>query len=441
MSLVTYTVDLFTGQLVLVEKPSAFQVFLENKQKFCQFCMKRIESKSSSQNISKCPKNCNSFWCSAECMEKDQVHVLACKFWAELAGIAGFAGTDYCLLRLLVNLLVLETCMDQDNMPVPYGYLKALVSHHKSFSQEFTDSISRAATDLIILFKDTPLSKTSTMDIVKLACRINSNSHAIFDPSQKTNQAIGCGMFPITSILNHSCSPNAVFFTSSSGDMVVKAIKPISEGEQIFVSYVDLFSPRWERQGTLLTTKHFWCQCTRCESNDKDLLIEAVKCQSGKCSTEYCTELSHQEILDITSKLGIEDAMDFYRAGMFDSAIKSFQDCLCRAKEVLHPHNSTFLQIHVNLANLAGKLHHFSACLKHCNDAIDQYERIIQDADLGYSLELIHILEKKVETLEILKEAQNASLLDSGFTVDELECQLNLTLAQVSKWSFVLINN
>lgn len=51
------------------------------------------------------------------------------------------------------------------------------------------------------------------------------------------------------SFLNHSCEPNAhrSFFRDDSSVIFVKAIKDISEGEEVTISYVDLLSNLHER--------------------------------------------------------------------------------------------------------------------------------------------------------------------------------------------------
>lgn len=104
-------------------------------------------------------------------------------------------------------------------------------------------------------------------DLQTLCClcaRINNNAHALFDNYSSSNRTIGLGLFPITSILNHSCAPNAIFSPSECGRMMVRALRPIKSGEEITVPYVDLFQNRAEKQRELQQDKHFVCACQRC---------------------------------------------------------------------------------------------------------------------------------------------------------------------------------
>ena len=73
-------------------------------------------------------------------------------------------------------------------------------------------------------------------------------------------------IFPMTSMLSHSCHPNVEQTISDhsgglSLDMVT--VRPVTEGEQIYISYTELLAPTLVRQHTLLTNKLFLCQCDR----------------------------------------------------------------------------------------------------------------------------------------------------------------------------------
>lgn len=46
----------------------------------------------------------------------------------------------------------------------------------------------------------------------------------------------------------------------------VHATRAIAAGEALTISYVDLLSPPFSRQATLLQSYGFWCRCTRCSA-------------------------------------------------------------------------------------------------------------------------------------------------------------------------------
>ncbi|XP_042448796.1 histone-lysine N-methyltransferase ATXR2-like [Zingiber officinale] len=76
----------------------------------------------------------------------------------------------------------------------------------------------------------------------------------------------GTGFYPIQSCMNHSCLPNAKAFKrdeDKDGQAVIIAVRPILEGEEITISYIDEDLPYEERQA-LLADYGFKCMCPRC---------------------------------------------------------------------------------------------------------------------------------------------------------------------------------
>ncbi|XP_042483168.1 histone-lysine N-methyltransferase ATXR2 [Macadamia integrifolia] len=76
----------------------------------------------------------------------------------------------------------------------------------------------------------------------------------------------GTAFFPIQSCMNHSCCPNAKAFKREEdrdGQATIIALRPISKGEEITISYIDEDLPFKERQG-LLADYGFRCRCPKC---------------------------------------------------------------------------------------------------------------------------------------------------------------------------------
>ena len=412
---------------VLREKPIAFQLFKSFEKFFCHLCLQKIlrnhetinhklfgaqDENSSAQEIG-C-KKCSTFYCTSFCQEKDaEFHQKSCTLRSHVSGIAGASGVNYDLLMLVTKICYLE---------IPsLKAINSLISHKSSVSEDFREKMFVALSDLLDIFPENEVQFTAKK-LFSLSCRITANSHAVFDPTRFTNQPIGLGMFPLTAILNHSCSPNAVFFTNSNGEMQVDTIRPLEQGEQIFVSYVDLFAPKYERRGRLLETKHFWCECIRCLDEISDCWIDAFKCiqcfngykiernHSYECSECGATSTS-EEIFRTVSSIQ-DEAEDIINAGMLEFGKSLLEKALLKANEFLHPHHYIVLNISVNLVNVCSKLNHFKDCLQYCDLAIDKYRLIMDDAKLMHSSELDYMMEKKEEIKSIIEEAIKAGLLD-----------------------------
>ncbi|KAI9598568.1 hypothetical protein BDF19DRAFT_346444, partial [Syncephalis fuscata] len=71
------------------------------------------------------------------------------------------------------------------------------------------------------------------------------------------------GVYPVASLLNHSCRPNCIY-RFDGVQLQVIAQRPISAGEELTISYIDwIYGPN-ERTNQLERQYFFQCQCLRC---------------------------------------------------------------------------------------------------------------------------------------------------------------------------------
>lgn len=84
----------------------------------------------------------------------------------------------------------------------------------------------------------------------------------------------GSGLYLLQSKINHSCVPNACSTFPYSNDIVVlKALAPIQQGEEICISYLDecmLERSRHSRHKVLRENYVFICQCPKCRAQASD---------------------------------------------------------------------------------------------------------------------------------------------------------------------------
>ena len=55
-------------------------------------------------------------------------------------------------------------------------------------------------------------------------------------------QYLGVAIHPTLNLINHDCDPNCVA-VSCGPNIFVRAIKPIKEGDELFISYIDQAAP------------------------------------------------------------------------------------------------------------------------------------------------------------------------------------------------------
>lgn len=109
-------------------------------------------------------------------------------------------------------------------------------------------------------------------ELVRFLCRFRCNNFAICDEQLF---AIGEGTYPVASLFNHSCRPNAaVIFDGALA--LVKALENIQPGEEITLAYVDVAHARPQRKQALKEKYFFECQCGRCTDNNYLGRIDAM---------------------------------------------------------------------------------------------------------------------------------------------------------------------
>ncbi|KAH8421196.1 hypothetical protein KR009_006024, partial [Drosophila setifemur] len=96
----------------------------------------------------------------------------------------------------------------------------------------------------------------------------------------------GSGLYLLQSKINHSCVPNACSTFPYSNDIVVlKALSPILEGEEICISYLDdcqLERSRHSRHKVLRENCIFGCQCPKCRAQASDPDVASDKKDDDK---------------------------------------------------------------------------------------------------------------------------------------------------------------
>ncbi len=122
------------------------------------------------------------------------------------------------------------------------------------------------------------------------ASQINSNSHGL-NRTNAANESMGFGLFPLGSIFNHSCLPNCTY-TNEGPQLVFRLLRPVREGEELCVNYIELYAARDERRSELHATKSFECRCRRCTHSpaseeearliSAEPLVSAVLCDQTK---------------------------------------------------------------------------------------------------------------------------------------------------------------
>ena len=138
-------------------------------------------------------------------------------------------------------------------------------------------------------------------------------------PEERQGHKVGVGLFPRHARMNHSCRPTASLYFSCVAArrprVHARLLRNVEAGEEITITYVDLFATRAARRDELRRRYHFECVCERCGPATSDEArvaceLSGVRDGMGGDAEEEehigCLERTIDELLEL--KLGEEDA-------------------------------------------------------------------------------------------------------------------------------------
>ncbi|CAJ2509772.1 Uu.00g056720.m01.CDS01 [Anthostomella pinea] len=97
---------------------------------------------------------------------------------------------------------------------------------------------------------------------------------------------LGSGFDPVICSANHSCDPNTVL-AFNQPKTLLRALKPIKKGEEIYLKYTEVTDPSKLRQADLKEKYLFTCQCSKCKEG-QTLAEDTFVGIPEKLPSEYC---------------------------------------------------------------------------------------------------------------------------------------------------------
>ncbi|XP_020588099.1 histone-lysine N-methyltransferase ASHR1 [Phalaenopsis equestris] len=229
-----------------------------------------------------------------------------------------------------------------------------------------------------------------THNFSKLSC----NAHTICDEELRP---LGTGLYPVVSIINHSCIPNAVLVFGGR-IAVVRAVKPISKGAEIVISYIDTAAITMTRQNAL-KQYFFKCNCLRCtkdplEELKEEAILEGYRCKDQKCfgflfyevenkafacqvcglrRDEYHINRIVNEVEELSAK-----AASFVSTGNPSEASLLYKKVEQLESKLFHPYSIKLLGTRETLLKILLELNDWREALTYCQLTIPVYQRLYQ---------------------------------------------------------------
>lgn len=381
------TKDFSPGDVIISQEPYVSVPNNSSIDSRCEVCF-------TSGKLKKCSACHVVRYCGSTCQISDwKLHRLECHALSALNLDRRKSLTPS--IRLMVKLYLRRKLQNDKIIPTTttdnYNLVEALVSHIADINEKQLVLYAQMANlvNLIIKWPDINIKEVSE-NFSKLAC----NAHTICDSELRP---LGTGLYPVVSIINHSCLPNSVLVFE--GRMaVVRAVQCIPKGSEVLISYIDSAGSTMARQKALREQYFFTCTCPCCTKVNQfddvreSAVLEGYRCKDDGCSgfllrdtddkgfvCQECGLLrSKEDIVRIASELKLmadKAAMSlskgcYVEAQSIYKMVEKLQINLC------HPFSVNLMRTRENLLKIFVELKDWQEAIVYCKLTVPVYLRV-----------------------------------------------------------------
>ncbi|KAH9249416.1 hypothetical protein BASA81_012863 [Batrachochytrium salamandrivorans] len=309
------TTSIKPGQEILIESPYVAVADDMGLDRICSGCFRAA---AQMQRCSACKVL---QYCTQKCQRTDwPIHKMEC---------TGFKAVHPRIPPSFVRLIARILYKRNSNLKEYERIVGSLESHS---DQRDTNSMTEIAALVHLVNEIVPkhMMLPSANDMIKLVCAVQVNAMTI---------ERGTALYDRLSSTNHSCLPNACITFGLGGVARLSAIEKISPGEQITISYIDIFKRLKERQTQLKKQYYFDCLCRLCASgvNPTEDVYNTLVCpksnetgctgrwsfDSADSPCNVCGKLDQTARAQITERVRKKDYLRVVELG--DIQIKAWQ--------------------------------------------------------------------------------------------------------------------
>ncbi|KAJ6818099.1 histone-lysine N-methyltransferase ASHR1 isoform X1 [Iris pallida] len=381
------TRDFAPGDVIIYQEPYASSANKTSGGSTCDGCFV-------SDNLRKCSACRVAWYCGNMCQKSEwKLHQLECQALAALNEDRKKMLTP--TIRLMMRLLLKRKLQQEQAIPTTatddYKLVDALVSHMSEINEDQLVLYAQMANlvKLVLSSVDVDL-KEIAENFSKLAC----NAHTICDSELRP---LGTGLYPVISIINHSCVPNSVLVFEGRV-AYVRAMEHVAKGTEVLISYIETAATTKTRQNDL-KQYFFICKCSRCikspyEELKENAILEGYKCKDYRCNgfllhdsekkvftCQQCgTARDQQETERIASEVAklSKKASSLWSSGNFPEASTMYKTLEQAQVELCHPYSIDLLRTRDTLLKILMELNDWKGALTYCKLTIPVYRNIYQ---------------------------------------------------------------
>lgn len=376
-----------SGEVIISQEP---YVSVPNK----SLVDSRCDGCFTSSNLKKCSA-CHVVWyCGSTCQKLDwKLHRLECQALSTLDKDRRKSVTPS--IRLMVKLYLRRKLQSEKVIPSTatdnYNLVEALVSHMSEIDEKQLVLYAQMA-NIVNFILQWP--QINIKDIAENFSKFACNAHTICDSELRP---LGTGLYPVISIINHSCLPNSVLVFEGRL-AVIRAVKHIPQGDEVLISYIETAGSTMTRQKALKEQYLFTCTCPRCikvgQSDDiqESAIVEGYRCKDDRCNgfllrssddkgfiCQQCGLVrDKEEIRKIASevKLMSDKVLLSSSSGNYQETVSMYQKIEKLHRKLCHPFSISLMQTREKLLKILMELQDWREALAYCRLTIPVYQRL-----------------------------------------------------------------
>ncbi|WJX38612.1 Histone-lysine N-methyltransferase ashr1 [Trifolium repens] len=377
------TRDFYPGEVIISQEPYVSVP----THKRCDGCF-------TTTNLSKCSR-CQFVWyCGTPCQKSEwKLHRLECEALSRLDSLKRKSITPS--IRLMLKLYIRRKLQDEKIIPTTamdnYKLVEALVAHMSDIKEEQLVLYAQMA-NLVHLILQWP--EINIKEIAEIFSKFACNAHTICDSELRP---LGTGLYPVVSIINHSCLPNSVLVFEGKVASV-RALQHVPKGTEVLISYIETAGSTVTRQKALKEQYLFTCVCPRCskvgqyEDVQENAILEGYRCKNETCdgfllrTTDgkafQCQECGlvrdKEEIKQIATEIKLlsEEASKSSSSDNYQDAISVYKMIEKLQTKLYHPFSINLMQTRETILKSLMKLEHWREALAYCKLTIPIYQRV-----------------------------------------------------------------
>ncbi|CAL5414457.1 unnamed protein product [Camellia sinensis] len=380
------TRDFSPGDVILSEEPYVSVPNRVSVDSRCDWCL-------TTSNLKRC-SSCQVVWyCGSTCQKSDwKLHRLECGALSKLDKARKKSLTSS--IRLMVKLYLRRKLQSEKIIPTTvtdnYNLVEALVSHMSDIDEKQLVLYAQMA-NLVSLILQLP--DINIKEIAEIFSKLACNAHTICDSELRP---LGTGLYPIISIINHSCLPNSVLVFEGRV-AVIRAVQHIPKGTEVSISYIETAGSTMTRQKALKEQYFFSCACLHCikvgqpDDIQESAILEGYRCKDNGCDGFLLRDfgdkgfICHQcglvrdkeEMKEIASEIKFlsEKASKLLSSGYNTEASATYKMIEKLQVKLCHPFSIDLMRTRETLLKILMELQDWKEALAYCRLTIPVYQR------------------------------------------------------------------